>query len=117
MKPQPRTIARAVKRVGKYDSQGEADHANRLDAAQRTGGVVWWAHKPFAFILSEHENKSKRIRYTPDFLVLTGDLEMEVHEVKGWWREAALVRVRLAAEKFWMFRWRIFYTDGHSEVI
>lgn len=38
--------------------------------------------------------------YKPDFLVLTSENELEVHEVKGYWEEDALVKIKVAAEKF-----------------
>ena len=43
-------------------------------------------------------------RYTPDFLVeLPGGL-LELHEVKGFWRDDARVKFKVAAELFPMFR-------------
>jgi hypothetical protein len=38
--------------------------------------------------------------YTPDFGVLTRDCLFELHETKGFWREAAKVRIKVAAELF-----------------
>lgn len=39
-------------------------------------------------------------RYTPDFFVVRPTGEIECHEVKGFWREAARVRIKVAADKF-----------------
>lgn len=43
--------------------------------------------------------------YKPDFIVWLSDGGVEVHEVKGHWREAARVRIKVAASKFpcWLF--------------
>ena len=44
-------------------------------------------------------------RYTPDFMVINReDGVVEFHEVKGHWRDDAKVKLRVAAEKFPMFR-------------
>lgn len=43
-------------------------------------------------------------RYTPDFMVIAEDDVIEFHEVKGHWRDDARVKIRVAAEKFPMFR-------------
>lgn len=42
--------------------------------------------------------------YTPDFLVILADGAIEFHEVKGMWREAAKVRIKVAADTFPEFR-------------
>jgi hypothetical protein len=39
-------------------------------------------------------------RYTPDFFVELATGELECHEVKGFWREAARVRIKVAAGKY-----------------
>jgi hypothetical protein len=48
-------------------------------------------------------------RYTPDFWAIGADEVLEFHEVKGFWRDDAKVKIRVAAEKFPQFRffaWR-----------
>jgi hypothetical protein len=48
-------------------------------------------------------------RYTPDFWAIGADDVLEFHEVKGFWRDDAKVKIRVAAEKFPQFRffaWR-----------
>ncbi|MGD0968655.1 MAG: hypothetical protein ABR949_10240 [Candidatus Aquilonibacter sp.] len=39
-------------------------------------------------------------RYTPDFAVMLADGSLEMHETKGFMREDALVKIKLAAELF-----------------
>jgi hypothetical protein len=39
-------------------------------------------------------------RYTPDFLVIT-KTGLEAHEVKGFMREDAWVKLKVSAERFW----------------
>jgi len=38
--------------------------------------------------------------YTPDFAVMSADGVMECHEVKGFWRDDAKVKVKVAAEQY-----------------
>lgn len=38
--------------------------------------------------------------YTPDFLVITRCLEVECHEVKGFWEDDARVKIKVAAQTF-----------------
>ena len=46
--------------------------------------------------------------YTPDFLVVlrypSGRSQIECHEVKGFWRDDARVKIKAAAAKFYMLR-------------
>ncbi len=46
------------------------------------------------------------LHYTPDFMVVRADGEIEFHEVKGFWREDARVKIKAAAEQFPMFHFR-----------
>ena len=46
---------------------------------------------------------ANRTGYTPDFLVITVQ-GFEVHEVKGFWEDDARAKWKIAAEKFWGFR-------------
>ncbi len=41
-----------------------------------------------------------KTHYTPDFAVLLADGSFELHEVKGFWREDARIKIKIAAEKF-----------------
>jgi len=47
---------------------------------------------------------ARRTWYTPDFLVYYADGRTEVHEVKGYWRDDARVKIKVAAEKYWWWR-------------
>jgi hypothetical protein len=47
-------------------------------------------------------------RYTPDFMVIAEDDVVEFHEVKGFWRDDAKVKLRVAAEQYPMFRFKAF---------
>ncbi len=51
--------------------------------------------------------------YTPDFLVVRKD-RFELHEVKGFWREAAKVRIKTAAAKYPHFKFIVVKAGGRS---
>lgn len=51
-------------------------------------------------------------RFTPDFWTLGPDDVLEFHEVKGHWREAAKVRIRVAASKYPQFRFLAFRCEN-----
>jgi hypothetical protein len=46
-------------------------------------------------------------RYTPDFAVLTKTGELQAHEVKGFWRDDAKVKIKVAARCFPWIRFHV----------
>jgi hypothetical protein len=76
----------------------EAAYATYLDALRLTGAVKCWRFEAITLKLADG------VRYTPDFLVELFVPPLEVHEVKGFWREDARVKFKVAAELFSMFR-------------
>ena len=72
----------------------EAAYAAVLDGMQQAGLIEWYRFEPWKLRLAYGAY------YTPDFGVMTADGYMECHEVKGFWREAARVRIKVAAEQF-----------------
>lgn len=44
------------------------------------------------------------LRYTPDFMVMMADRTLELHEVKGHWTDDARAKIKMAQERFPMFR-------------
>lgn len=43
--------------------------------------------------------------YTPDFMVIMSTGEIALYEVKGFWRDDARVKIKVAAEMYPEFRW------------
>jgi hypothetical protein len=72
----------------------EQAYAQHLDLQVHAGKVLWWRFEPFKLRLADGSY------YKPDFGVLPRDLLFEIHETKGFWREAARVRIKVAAELF-----------------
>jgi len=51
--------------------------------------------------------------YTPDFFVITEE-HMEFHETKGWMRDDANVKLKVAATRFPWFRFILVTKEGKS---
>lgn len=70
-----------------------------LDALQSAGEVSKWEFEAVKLRLA------KNTFYTPDFLVVTQS-RIEFHEVKGFWRDDARVKIKVAAK---LFPWFAFF--------
>lgn len=76
----------------------ESAYASELRAQQAAGGLLWWGFETCKLRLAT------QTFYTPDFMVVAADGVVEFHEVKGFWRDDARVKLKVAAEQFPMFR-------------
>ena len=72
----------------------EARYAGELDLRQKVGEIAWYAFEGVTLKLGFD------CRYTPDFAVMLANGELEMHEVKGFFRDDALVKIRTAATIF-----------------
>jgi hypothetical protein len=72
----------------------EQAYADHLRLEERAGRVIWWKFEPLKLRLAD------ACFYEPDFLVLPSDGVLEVHEVKGFWRDDARVKIKVAASLF-----------------
>lgn len=89
----PRARARIAKDA-KGMNKTEAAYAKVLEAMREAGEVWRWRFEAIKLRLAD------RTTYTPDFLVTLPSGEMEFHEVKGFWRDDARVKVKVAAEMY-----------------
>lgn len=87
----------------------EANYGAYLDVLKHSGEVLWWRFQPLKLRLADGSY------FTPDFGVLTRSSMFELHETKGFWREAARVRIKIAAELF-PFRFIAIKRDGGNWV-
>lgn len=83
---------KATPRVRTYRSKLEADYADHLAMLLQAGVIARWDYEAEKFRLADGA------WYTPDFRVVYPDRHVEFHETKGYRREAAIVRVKVAAE-------------------
>lgn len=72
----------------------ESAYAKRLELERLAGLWQWWAFEPMTFALGHGA------RYTPDFGLIDPGGHLVLHETKGHWREAALVRIKVAASLY-----------------
>jgi len=75
----------------------ETAYAQMLELLKRSDEIVDYRYEPFKLILA------KSTTYTPDFLVVYSG-HFECHEVKGFWRDDARVKIKVAAELFPWFK-------------
>ena len=86
----------------------ERNYAGHLEMLKKAGEIKDWKHEPFNLRLADN------CYYRPDFAVLTNNNHIEIHEVKGRWRDDALVKIKVASEHFPWFTFRaVFNESGH----
>ena len=76
----------------------EAAYAQKLELERLAGMWQWWAYEPIKLRLAGGA------WYTPDFAMIDTGGHLVIHETKGFWREAARVRIKVAAELYPFFR-------------
>lgn len=75
----------------------ERAYAQYLEARVRTGSVEWFAYQPWRLRIA---HGSRQRFYTPDFVVKFPGGYTEFHETKGHMREAAALRLDVAATAY-----------------
>lgn len=83
----------------KFKSKLEAEYAQMLEAQVRAGGIRSWQYEGITIKLADH------VRFTVDFNVVGNDGSLSMIETKGFMREAARVRLLVAARMWPMFSW------------
>ncbi len=95
MRPHWTSFAKgAAKRKRGAMNKTEAAYEAHLEGLKVLGTIQWFAFEGMSLRLAEGS------RYTPDFVVMMASGVIECHEVKGFWAEAAKVRIKVAADKF-----------------
>lgn len=72
----------------------EARYAQTLELRKVAGEIIDYQFEGVKLRLG------KATWYTPDFMVILCDGTMEMHEVKGHWKDDARVKIKVAAERF-----------------
>jgi len=85
------TVALATLPEPAYKSGLERRYAAHLTQMKDFGVIRDWAYEPESLVLAIGA------RYTPDFRVVLNNGVIEFHETKGYRREAAIVRLKVAA--------------------
>lgn len=83
----------------------ERSFRDTLEGAKSRQLITWYGRESITFRLAG------RTRYTPDFLVC-GDFGQVCVEVKGYMRDDAAVKLKVAAEMYQHFGWLLVRRDG-----
>ena len=89
----PPVIA-AEKPKGRGMNKTEAEFAVHLDVRKYRTEIRWYGFEAVTLKLADG------CRYTPDFCVVTLTGRIEFWEVKGFWRDDARVKIKVAAKLF-----------------
>ena len=83
----------------------ETAYSQYLDALKFGKDIVDYRFEPFKLILVHGvPHQRNETSYKPDFLVIKD--VFEIHEVKGFWRDDARIKLKMAAQ---MFPWFKFF--------
>jgi len=95
----------------------ERDYSVFLEKSRLAGHIARWDYEPEKLRLAD------ATFYTPDFRVIYPDGTIEFHETKGFIRDDAMVKIKVAAEqhpyKFLMIRrkggaWDVCWTSKNA---
>jgi hypothetical protein len=82
----------------------ESRYADLLDVRKAAGEIKDWYWQPCKWVLAN------QCTYCPDFMVVLPDDRAEFHETKGFMREDAWVKVRVAARRYPFPFFLVFWT-------
>lgn len=85
-------VTKPKKRSGM--NKTEAEYAAVLEGEQWRDEIIWYGFEAITLKLADD------CRYTPDFVVVNSDNVIEFREIKGFWRDDAKVKIRVAARLF-----------------
>lgn len=72
----------------------ESAYAQYLEGLLYTGEIVLWMFERVRLTLAQ------KATYLPDFFVVRADGSAEFHETKGFWRDDARAKIKIAAQEF-----------------
>lgn len=72
----------------------ETAYANHLEMLKQAREICWYGFEAVTLRLA------KNTRYTPDFAVIDKDGRLVFIEVKGFWRDDARVKIKVANEMY-----------------
>jgi len=80
----------------------EQAYAESLKMSAMAGEIQSFMFEPIKLKLAPNTT------YTPDFMVVSKDDIIELHEVKGFWEDDARVKIKVAATIFTQFQFKAF---------
>jgi hypothetical protein len=94
-----------------YASKTEAEYAAVLHARYIIGEIQSYMYSPIKLRLADNTT------YTPDFFVVNKEGYIEMHEVKGFWRDDARVKIKVAANIYTWFTFVVVQKKGKQFVV
>lgn len=82
----------------------EAAYADYLEGRKQAGEILWYKFEGIKLRLADN------CFYNPDFAVMLSSGEMEMHECKGFMRDDAAVKIKVAVEEY-PFRFVLVYAN------
>jgi len=80
---------------------GTIEPLERMNKTETAYDAHLWALRGRLYVWHRYEGITFKLaddtRYTPDFMVQTVSGQIELHEVKGFWRDDARVKIKVAA--------------------
>src|SRR5574343_155185 len=86
----------------------EAAYEKYLEERKQAGEILWYKFEGIKLRLADN------CFYNPDFAVMLKSGEIEIHECKGFMREDAAVKIKVAAEEY-PFRFVLVYAKPKKE--
>jgi len=77
----------------KFASKWEEQYRNMLELKYRACEILAYEYESITFRLAP------KTTYTPDFMVVLPDGKVQIHEVKGFAREDAIIKFKVAAQQ------------------
>lgn len=85
----------------------EAKFAEYLEQLKHLREIVDWRFEPIKFVLARNvKGRRNATVYIPDFLAIYPD-HFTFFEVKGFYRDDAIVKSKVAAEMYPWFNWQV----------
>jgi hypothetical protein len=105
--PPEAIVATATKATRKGAKRGEmngleTDYAIHLERRRIAGEILDWKYEALKLRIAFGE---KAAWFVCDFWLLMADGSHQFHETKGWWRDAARLRIKVAAG---VYQWAKF---------
>ncbi|GKS68983.1 hypothetical protein W03_09870 [Nitrosomonas sp. PY1] len=72
----------------------EQSYQDHLELLMRAGEILWYKFEGMTFRLADN------LRYTPDFICMNKNGELEAVEVKSWWVGDAKAKIKMASQLF-----------------
>jgi hypothetical protein len=76
----------------------EKKYAGELELRKLAGEIIDWQFEAVKLRLADNTF------YTPDFFVMHANCDIEFVETKGFWMDDAKVKIKVAADRYFMFK-------------